>query len=142
MGYDLFKEAVRLAADPSVPISGEQILLIKEWYMGASYKVSGNESTLALKNEAVTSDTRGFVEFLQKKCEWLLGRFSPPEATHTLAHSNFESHIELFTSHVLQTTIHAITHQIQTHQQAPNGVGHTTPDTQNPLGSVKRLEGA
>ena len=28
--YELFKEAVRLAEDPSVPISGEQILLIKE----------------------------------------------------------------------------------------------------------------
>ena len=29
-GYELFKEAVRLAADPSVPISGKQIILIKE----------------------------------------------------------------------------------------------------------------
>ena len=40
--YELFKEAVRLAEDPSVPISGEQILLIKEWCMGDSYKGSGN----------------------------------------------------------------------------------------------------
>ena len=46
-GYDIFKEAVRLAADPSVPISVEQILLIKEWCMSASYKGLGNESTLA-----------------------------------------------------------------------------------------------
>ena len=102
--------------------------------MGASYKGSGNESTLALKTAAVTSDTRGFVEFCQKKCEWLLGRFAPPEATHTLAHSDFEARIERFTSRVLQTTIPAITCQIQTHHQAPNGVGHTIPDTHNPLG--------
>ena len=47
MGYELFKEAVHLAEDPSVPISGEQILLIKEWCMGASYKGSGNKSTFA-----------------------------------------------------------------------------------------------
>ena len=110
--------------------------------MGDSYKVSGNESTLALKTAAVTLDTRGFVKFRQKKCEWLLGRFSLPAATHTSAHSDFEACIERFTSRVLQTTIPAITRQIQTHHQAHNGVGHTTPDTQNPLGSVKRLEGA
>ena len=119
-GYEIFKEAVRLAAEPSVPISGEQILLIKEWCMGASYKGSVNESTLALKIAAVTSDTRGFVKFRQKKCEWLLGRFALPAATHTPAHSDFEARIERFTSRVLQTTIPDITRQIQTHQQAPN----------------------
>ena len=110
--------------------------------MGASYKGSGNESTLALKTAAVTSDTRGFVEFLQKKCEWLLGRFASPAATHTPAHSDFEARIKRFTPQVLQTTIPAITCQIQTHQKVPNGGGYTTQDTHNPLCSVKRLEGA
>ena len=114
-GYEIFKEAVCLAEDPSVPISDEQILLIKEWYMGASYKGSGNESTLALKTAAVTSDTRGFVEFRQKKCEWLLGRFALPAATYTPLHSDFEARIKRFTPRVLQTTIPAITRQIQTH---------------------------
>ena len=108
--------------------------------MGASYKGSGNESTLVLKTAAVTSDTRGFVEFRQKKFEWLLGRFASPAVTHTPAHSDFESHIERFTSRVLQTTIPAITRQIQTHQQAPIREGYTTQDTHTPLCLVKRLE--
>ena len=71
-----------------------------------------------------------------------MGRFASPAATYNPVHSDFEARIERFTTQVLQTTIPAITRRIQTHQQAPNGGGYTIQDTQNPLCSVKRLEGA
>ena len=56
--------------------------LVKIWCIAASYTGTGtsNESILALAIPPVISDTQGFVEFKQRKCDFFLGPSRQPAA--------------------------------------------------------------
>ena len=91
-------------------ITDEHIALVKVWCMGASYKGAENSSVLVLKTTLVSSSTDAFVEFRQKKCEWLLGPWSPPGETtpQTNQQEDMEQRLERMTSNIMSRALEAI----------------------------------
>ena len=146
--YELYEEAVRLAGDDMSLITDQHIALVKVWCMGASYKGAENSSVLVLKTTLVSSSTDAFVEFRQKKCEWLLGPWSPPGETtpQTNQQEDMEQRLERMTSNIMSRALEAIPEvasRLNTAQQS-GATGGTTSSHQasNPLAGSQQLEGA
>lgn len=149
--YELYEAALRLAGDDTSLINDEHIALVKVWCMGAAYKGTDNSSALVLKTTTVSSSTEAFVEFRQKKCEWLLGPWSPPSGAtaQQYSHEEMDQRIERMTSNIMTRAFEALPEVSSRLQQAAQqqqatttGGGSTSYQVSNPLAGIKQLEGA